>query len=119
MNVVTQDLQEKEMYPFLSCFEYVRDSGCYYLYPQICKDIIITSGIIGIHKSEAIMKMKKNINEISDIMENLIPAFRKINRDIISFYAGDLAESIVNAASEGKGVEIAIGYPKVLVFNVN
>ena len=42
-----------------------------------------------------------------------------MDQDIISYYAGELAESLVYAAGKGKGVEIAIGYPKILVISVN
>lgn len=93
--------------------------GCYYLPTQICKDIIISAGVSGIHKSKAVKKIRSEINHKKSVMNEVIPAFRYINQDIISYYAGELAESLVYAAGIGKGVEITFGYPKMLVISVN
>jgi hypothetical protein len=106
-------------YPFHSYREWVKDSGFYYLSPQICKDIIIAVGVKGLYMPKAIKKVLKNINYIGDVMENVIPVFRGIDRKVIIYYGGELAECLVEAAETGKGVEIAIGYPKVLVYKVN
>lgn len=105
--------------PFYTFEENVIDSGCYYLSPEICKDIIITSGVSGIHTSSAVKKMRKNIGHVREVMEDAIPAFRYMNGNIILSYAGELAECLVGAADIGKGVEVVMGYPKILVFKIS
>lgn len=80
---------------------------------------IYVAGVSGIHLPKAVKKMRGSIDHAGDVMEDAIPALRCMNRNIISFYAGELAEGLVEAAGVGKGVEIAIGYPKILVFKVN
>ncbi|HWT27483.1 MAG TPA: hypothetical protein VN131_06040 [Mobilitalea sp.] len=120
MNISDRSFHEMDYVgPFNSYIENVKDSGCYYLNPEICKDIIITAGASGVYTPKAVKKMKKNIGQIGESMEKIIPAFRRINRDVITCYAGEFAECLVEAAGIGKGVEIAIGYPKALVFKVN
>ncbi|MBH1940483.1 hypothetical protein I5677_06170 [Mobilitalea sibirica] len=106
------------VYPFDSYMDDLKDSGCYYLPPEICKDIIITSGVSGVQTPLAIKKIRKKLNKEGAIEED-IPVFRIINRDVLSAYAGVLAESLVAAAEIGKGVEIIIGYPKALVIKVS
>jgi hypothetical protein len=93
--------------------------GCYYLTPNICRDIIITAGMSGIHTSKAVKKMRNNILNVDDIVKDAIPALKNINYSMLTEYAGEFAECLVEAAGIGKGIEIAIGYPKVLVFKVN
>lgn len=96
-------------------FEY----GYYYLPSEVCKDFIITAGVSGVHKSKAVMKIRAKINRSKKKLGEIIPPFRNMDEEIISYYAGELAESLVYAADKGKGVEIAIGYPKILVISVN
>lgn len=93
--------------------------GYYYLPSEVCKNFIITAGVSGVHTSKAVMKIRSKINGSKGEMGEIIPAFRSLDQDIISYYAGELAESLVYAAGNGKGVEIAIGYPKILVISVN
>jgi len=93
--------------------------GYYYLPSEVCKNIIITAGVSGVHRSKAVMKIKSDINSIGSKIIEIIPALRRIDENLIFYYAGELAESLVYAADKGKGVEIAIGYPKILVINVN
>lgn len=105
--------------PFHSYSEYVKDSGYYYLSPEICKDIVIKAGASGVHTSKAIKKIRSNIYHLGAVMEHAIPAIRFIDRKIICYYGSELAECLVEAADVGKGLDIAIGYPKMLVFKVN
>lgn len=93
--------------------------GFYYLPSEVCKNIIITEGLSGVHSSQAVKRIRSKINCKKGEMGKIIPALRFVDQDIISYYAGELAESLVNAAGNGKGVEIAIGYPKILVIAVN
>jgi hypothetical protein len=93
--------------------------GYYYLPSEVCKNIIIMAGVSGLHKSKAVMKMRIKINRSKKKIGELIPAFRNMDDNIISYYSGELAESLIYAADKGKGVEIAIGYPKILVISVN
>ncbi|CRZ33239.1 hypothetical protein DFR55_13018 [Herbinix hemicellulosilytica] len=93
--------------------------GYYYLPSEVCKNFIITAGVSGLHKSKAVMKIMYKINRSKKKLADIIPAFRSIDKEIISYYAGELAESLVYAADKGKGVEIAFGYPKILVISVN
>ena len=106
-------------YPYDSCMDYMKDSGCYYIIPLLCKDITINAGASGVAMPRAIMKVRHYIYHQKNIIEDVIPVLRNINQDILFYHAGDLAESIVKATKEGKGVEIIIGYPKVLVINVS
>ena len=105
--------------PFHSYMEYVKDSGYYYLTPKVCKDIIIKTGVSGICTPKAIRKVWRNINYLGEAMEQAIPVFRFIDREVIGYYGSELAECLVKAAGTGKGVDIVIGYPKILVFKVN
>lgn len=100
-------------------FEDTIEYGYYYLPSEVCKNIIITAGVSGVHKSKAVMKIRSKISRSKKKMGDIIPAFRTMDKKIISYYAGELAESLVYAADKGKGVEIAIGYPKILVISVN
>lgn len=93
--------------------------GYYYLPSEVCKDIIITAGVSGVHKSKAVMKIRSKINRSKKKLGDIIPPFRSMDKKIISYYAGELAECLVYAADKGKGVEIVIGYPKILVISVN
>jgi len=93
--------------------------GYYYLPSEVCKDLIISAGLSGVHRSKAVMEIRSKINRSKKKMGDIIPAFRSMDKKIISYYAGELAESLVYAADIGKGVEIAIGYPKILVISVN
>ncbi|TAH69420.1 MAG: hypothetical protein EWM47_07130 [Anaerolineaceae bacterium] len=93
--------------------------GYYYLPSEVCKNIIITAGLSGVHSAFAVKRIRSNIRHKKGEVSDFIPALRSMDQDIISYYAGELAESLVNAAGNGKGVEIAIGYPKILVISVN
>lgn len=93
--------------------------GYYYLPTEVCKNIIITAGVSGVHTSKAVKKIRSKINRSKGAMGEIIPALRSMDEDIISYYAGKLAECLVYAAGNDKGVEIAIGYPKILVISVN
>lgn len=112
-------MNEEYVAPFHSFNENVMDSGCYYLTAQICKEIIITAGVSKIYTPSAIQIIHRKIEFVSEIMEDIIPIFRCIKNEIISYYAGELAECLVEAANSGKGIEITIGYPKALIFKVN
>ncbi|HBI72974.1 MAG TPA: hypothetical protein DDY59_07280 [Lachnospiraceae bacterium] len=105
--------------PFHSYMECVKDSGYYYLTPEVCKDIIIKAGVSGVYTPKAIRKVRRNINHLGEAMEQAIPAFHFIGREVIGYYGSELAECLVKAAGAGKGVDIVIGYPKILVFKVN
>ncbi|NLK27043.1 MAG: hypothetical protein GX306_01660 [Clostridiales bacterium] len=113
------DETEDMVCPFRSYIESVSDCGYYYLSPEICKDIIIVSGASGDCASNAIKKMRNNIHQIRNLMEHAIPALRFIDRNIISYYGSELAECLVMAAGVGKGIDITVGYPKVLIFKVS
>jgi hypothetical protein len=93
--------------------------GYYYLPREVCKNIIITAGLSGIHPAQAVKRFRTRIRYKKGAVGDIIPALRNMDQDIVSYYAGELAESLVNAAEIGKGVEIAIGYPKILVISVN
>lgn len=93
--------------------------GYYYLPSEMCKNIIITAGLSGAHYAQAVKIIRSRIRHKKSKMCDLIPALRNMDQDTISLYSGELAEGLVNAAGEGKGVEIAIGYPKILVISVN
>lgn len=93
--------------------------GYYYLPSQVCKNIVISAGVSGIHTSYAVKKIRTIIRKKKGSIGEIIPALKNIGQDVISYYAGELAESIVKAAGNGKGIEIAIGYPKILVISVN
>jgi len=95
------------------------ECGYYYLPSEVCKNFIITAGVSGVHKSKAVMKIRAKINRSKRKLGEIIPPFRNMDEKIISYYAGELAESLVYAANKGKGVDIAIGYPKILVISVN
>ena len=112
-------MNEEYVAPFHSFDENVMDSGCYYLTAHICKDIVITAGASKIRTPSAIRMIHQKMKIVSEIMEDIIPAFRCLDNDIISCYAGELAECLVEAANSGKGIEITIGYPKALIFKVN
>lgn len=99
--------------------EDIIEYGYYYLPSEICKNIIISAGVSGVHTSHAVKKIRKVIIRKRETIGEIIPALRNLNQDIISYYAGELAESVVNAAKSQKGVEIAIGYPKIFVISVN
>lgn len=93
--------------------------GCYYLPSEVCKNLIITEGLSGVHSAQAVKKIRTKINSKKGGMGEIIPALCGVDQNTISYYAGELAESLVNAAGNGKGVEIAIGYPKLLVISVS
>lgn len=93
--------------------------GYYYLPSEVCKNIIITAGVSGVHTSKAVKKIRSRINRSKSTVGKIIPALQSMDKDIISYYSGELAESLVYAAGAGKGVEIAIGYPKILVISVS
>lgn len=93
--------------------------GYYYLPSEICKNIIIKEGLSGVQTAQAVKKISSRIRYKKGAVSKFIPALRSVDQGIISFYAGELAESLVNAAGKGKNVEIAIGYPKTLVISVN
>lgn len=104
---------------FRSYIDNMKEGGCYYLSPEKCKDIIITAEAFGVHTPKAVKKLRSKINGKEGVMGDIIPALRSLDHAVVSYYSGELAESLVNAAGNGKGVEIAIGYPKVLVISVN
>lgn len=118
INVDLYQMNEEYVNPFHSFDENVKDSGCYYLTAHICKEIIITAGVSKIHTSSAIRIIHQKMKFVREIMEDIIPAFQCLDNDIISCYAGELAECLVEAANSGKGIEITIGYPKALIFKV-
>jgi hypothetical protein len=93
--------------------------GYYYLPSEVCKDYIISAGLCGVEGAKAVKKIRKKINCEKGAMEKIIPALRSMDQDIVSYYAGELAECLVYAAGKGKGVEIAMGYPKIFVISVN
>lgn len=113
--IIATDNSTCYIYPYNSYVESVMDSGCYYITPKECKDIIINEGLSGIPISDAIIKVRNLIqNEVT-----IITSLYFVKKEVLSYYAGDLAESMVYAARVGKGVEIAIGYPKALVIKIN
>lgn len=93
--------------------------GYYYLPSEVCKNIIITAGLSGVHSAQAVKRIRYKIRHKKGAVVDIIPALKSMDQDIISYYAGELAEGLVNAAGKGKCVEIAIGYPKILVVSVN
>lgn len=93
--------------------------GYYCLSSTECKNIIITEGLCGIHPALAVQRVRSKIRNTKGAMRDVLPGLHNISYDIISYYAGELAESIVKAAGNGKGVEIAMGYPEILVIAVN
>ncbi len=93
--------------------------GYYYLPSEVCKNIIITAGLSGAHYAQAVKRIRSRIRHRKGTVGDIIPALRSVDQDVISYYAGELAEGLVNAAGNGKSVEIAIGYPKILVILVN
>lgn len=93
--------------------------GYYYLPREVCKNIIIAEGLSGDQSSQAVKKIKSSIICSKGEMVKSIPNLESIDQEIISFYAGELAESLVKAAGNGKGLEIAIGYPKIFVIFIN
>lgn len=105
--------------PFHTYNESIKDSGYYYLSPTICKDIVIKAGVGCVYTPNAVKKMRKHIFRLKADIERHIPAFRFIDQKIICYYSSELAECLVEAADVGKGVDIAIGFPKILVFKVN
>ncbi|MDF2541837.1 MAG: hypothetical protein K0S47_1555 [Herbinix sp.] len=102
--------------PINSLSNYMKD-GCYYISPEICKDIIIDAGVIGVHMPKAVKKIRYQMDTLH-VIEDVIPAFRLMQREVMSSYSSELAESLVKAAGSGKGLEIVIGYPKVLICSV-
>lgn len=102
---------------FDSYNEYIKESGYYYIPPHICKNIIISADACGLSRSKAI---KKVINAIflKNKFNDFLPPIQHLDQKNISVYYGELAEYLVRAAHMGKGVDIAFGYPKLLVFNV-
>ncbi|NLJ96582.1 MAG: hypothetical protein GX321_05465 [Clostridiales bacterium] len=93
--------------------------GYYYLPSEICNNIIISAGVSGAQTSYAVKKIRKMLIRKRESIGRIIPALLNLNQDIITYYSGELAESIVYAAKSKKVVEIAIGYPKILVISVN
>lgn len=93
--------------------------GYYYLSCEECKNLIITAGLSGIHPALAVQRIRAVIRHRKGEVGSVIPALQNISQDIISYYSGELAESLVSAACNGKGVEIAMGYPKILIISVN
>ena len=86
---------------------------------EVCKNIIITEGLAGVQTAQAVKRIRSRIRHRKESVGDIIPALRSMDQDIISYYAGELAESVVNAAGKGKGIDIAIGYPKILVISIN
>lgn len=111
-------LDSVNIVPFNSDQEYQKECGYYYVSPETCKDIIIKAGACGFHTHKAIQILWLYISHMN-VMEKVIPAFRFLKQDIIACYMGELAESLECAARNGKGIEIAIGYPKMLVIYVS
>ncbi|MDD4111917.1 MAG: hypothetical protein PHC56_02665 [Herbinix sp.] len=95
------------------------ECGYYYLPSEVCKNIIITAGLSGAHYSQAVKRIRSRIRHRKETVGDILPALQSVNQDIISYYAGELAEGLVKAAGNGKCVDIAIGYPKILVISVN
>lgn len=93
--------------------------GFYYLPSEECKNIIITEELSGVQTAQAVKRIRARIRHKREAIADIIPALRSVDQDTISYYAGELAEGLVNAAGKGKGMEIAIGYPKILVISVN
>ncbi len=93
--------------------------GYYYLSREVCKNIIITAGLSGVHSAQAVKEIRSKIYRKKEMVGEIMSILKNINEDVISYYAGELAESLVYAAESGKGMEIAIGYPKILVISVN
>jgi hypothetical protein len=93
--------------------------GYYCLPSEVCKNLIITAGLSGVQASQAVKKIRSKIRRRKGTVGEMIPALSSMDQDVISYYAGELAESLVYAAGNGKNVEIAIGYPKILVISVN
>ena len=50
---------------------------------------------------------------------DLIPFLKLFDRDTLKLYSVELAQSLLEAAINDKGIEISIGYPKLLVIDVN
>lgn len=86
---------------------------------EVCKNLIITAGLYGVNSAQAVKRIRSKIRYKKGAIGKIIPALRSMDQATISYYSGELAESIVNAAGKGKGVEIAIGYPKILVILIN
>jgi hypothetical protein len=93
--------------------------GYYYLPSEVCKNIIITAGLSGVQYAQAVKRIRSRIRYEKGTVGDIIPALGSMDQDIISYYAGELAEGLVNAAGNGKCLEIAIGYPKILVISVS
>lgn len=113
------DLERKDNYPPDAEVEYIKDSGCYYLRPELCKDMIVNVGAIGNDTPTAIKTLQQQIKRQELLNDTMIPAFRWINKEVVSCYASELAVCLVKAAACGKGLEITIGYPRILVIKVN
>lgn len=103
----------------MKTLEETTEYGYFYLPREICKNLIITAGLSGVNSAQAVKRIRSKLRYKKGAVGEIIPALGNMDQSIISYYAGELAESIVNAAGRGKGVEIAIGYPKILVFLVN
>ena len=107
-----------DIFKKMKTLENAMEYGYYYLPSEVCKNLIITAGLSGVHTAKAIKRIRSKIRYKKGTVGDIIPALRSMDQDIIYYYAGELAESIVNAAGNGKGVDIAIGYPKILIFSV-
>lgn len=112
MNNVDISINKKSLDDAMEC-------GYYYVPSEVCKNLIITAGLSGVHTAKAIKRIQSRFRDKKGAVGDIIPALRSMDQDIISYYAGELAESIVYAAGNGKGVDIAIGYPKIMIFLVN
>jgi hypothetical protein len=111
---MNKDERNNKSHAIVDSIEY----GYYYLPSEVCKNIIITEGLSGACYAKAVKRIRSRIR-YKKAVADFIPALKSIDQDIISYYAGELAEGLVKAASRGKGVDIVIGYPKILVISVN
>lgn len=114
---ITKDNSTCYIYPdHHSYLECVMDSGCYYITPKECKDIIINAGLSGLSIPNTIKKIHSYIINNENMYLNYLYFLKK---EILAYYAGELAESLVYASKIGKGVEITVGYPKTLIIKIN
>ncbi len=112
----------KTRYEFLlsknSYFEIIKEGGYYYLSPEVCKNIIISIGVMGIEIPTAVKIIRTEITKRETIID-LIPFLKLFDQEVLNLYSGDLAQSLLEAFVTDKGVEITVGYPKILVTNVS
>ncbi len=101
-----------------SYLEIIKEGGCYYLPPEVCKNIVISAGVIGIGIPTAVKIIRTEITNRGSVIE-LIPFLKLLSQELLNLYSGDLAQCLLEAFFSDKGVEIAVGYPRLLVINVN